>query len=396
MVSYSVMSLLLLPLVLSIMELIKRFPSGGFYVYGLKALNPFAGFISAWSYFIGKLASSILVIHTFVLLSQGIIPGLNGYNPLLLDVILLALVISLNMLNMKTGSAIQGWLMGVKLFPIFFLLLTGTFLIRGENFSAIHQVWSGIPRSLPLVMHAMVGFEAACSISSNIKDAKKNAPRAIMISYGIVTLIYFLYQLIFYGMLGSDLAAQTDYRDAFPLLLQKLMPNNFKMQIFFQNILHFAIASSALSGGFGIIYTNMWNLYSLAQHHHTFFPRLLTRLNRYHIPYICVLIEGIVCLIYLFVSRGYQLPLQQITALGCTIAYTISVLSLLAIRIKNGNRLWLPLLGLINCTILIFAAGYNLWFEGAQSLSAFIIVLGLGVLMFWIATPPTNFKESLT
>ncbi len=311
--SYIIIGVLLLPLILSIVQLLQQYPTGGFYTFGQKAINPFAGFLSAWSYFTGKLSSAILAIHIFVRLIQPMFPLLAPINPLILDAIILCVIIGLNMLNLKIGSTIQAWLMVIKISPIIFLVLTGLFFLQGNHLSAAHHIWPGIPSTIPLVLHAMLGFEAACSLSSKIKNAPVNAPRAVLISYGLIIAIYCLYQFIFYGVLGSTLAG----------------------------------------------------------------------LNRHHVPTFCVLAEGLICLLYLAITYGDQVSLQQISALGCTLAYTISVLSLLTICLKQTKRIWLPLFGLVNCAILISSCVYNLWQTSTISLHTFTGILLFGTVMFW-------------
>src|SRR5205814_8645060 len=137
------------------------------------------------------------------------------------DIVMLALLLGLNMLNVKTGSKIQNWIMLFKLFPVFFVIVSGIFLLQGSNITPIHQLWSGIPSAIPLVLHALLGFEVACAISRNLENPRINGPRAILISYSLVIVLFVLYQTFFYGILGNDLAEQTDYRGAFSLLISK-------------------------------------------------------------------------------------------------------------------------------------------------------------------------------
>jgi len=75
--SYSIVALLLLPLIIAIAALLKRYPSGGFYTYAARDINITAGFLSAWAYFIGKIASAALLIHFFIIMLQTIIPWLQ-------------------------------------------------------------------------------------------------------------------------------------------------------------------------------------------------------------------------------------------------------------------------------------------------------------------------------
>ncbi len=387
--SYLIVGILLLPLILSIVKLLELYPEGGFYTFGKRAINPFVGFLSAWSYFTGKLASAMLAIHIFVHLMQPLFPALQSIHTFLLDIIFLAIIIGLNLLNLKIGSTIQGWLMVVKAFPIIFVVLTGIFIFQGNYFTTPHQFWAGIPSTIPLVLHAMIGFEAACSLSSKIKNAHINAPRAVLISYSIIIGIYCLYQSMFYGILGDSFAQLSNYNAAFPALFAQII-RSVKTQVFLNNFAHLAIATSALSGAFGIIYSNMWNLHILAQNNHVLFAPFIRKLNRHQAPFICVLIEGLVCILYLFITAADQISLQQITALACTLAYTISVYSLLVVYIKNKKNILLPLLGLINCAVLVVSCVYNLWFTSSTSLQTFGGILIFGIFMFLLTTRKQN------
>lgn len=381
---YLLVGTLMLPLVYSIAKLVNLYPDGGFYTFGKQALNSFVGFISTWSYFTGKLASATLMIHASLLLTQKIIPSLNAIPIIFLDLLILSIFIWLNMLNIKTGSRIQAIFMGLKLIPIFFAIGAGLYFITGATITAADLHWYGIGSALPLVLYASTGFEATCSLSSNIENAQRNGPRAIFISYSIALLLACIYQLLFYTSLGSQLASLSSYLDAFPALNALLFPARQFIAQRLTVIMHLAIASSALGGAYGIIFSNNWNLYTLAQNHHTFKEKLLTVLNKHHIPVACVLVEGFICLIYLMVTGGHAVPLQQVSALGCVIAYTLSVLSLWYVsgRTYINVQRWIPTLGLLNCVILITACIRNFFISGIAPLLTFGTLLIIGIIMF--------------
>lgn len=382
---YPIVGLLMLPLVISITHLLKLHPAGGFYIFGQKELSPFAGFISAWTYFTGKLASATLAIHTAVLLVQSVIPVFNIVNPLYVDAVLIAAFVGLNMLNVRTGGTIQTLFIIFKVIPIAFILLVGVFFVQGAHFTQNHLLWQGIPSILPLILFATIGFEAACSLSSKIKDAHINAPRAIFISYGIVILTATLFQLIFYGINGDLFNTFTSYREAFPAFIQVLLPHSARLQEMLCGILHLGIAMSALGGGYSILFSNCWNLHTLAQHRHIFNAQLFSQLNRHHIPWLCVLAEGFISLLYLYITQGKQLPLQQMGALGPIVAYSVSALALLHARIQKRTThtpLWLPILGLVNCIMLTMSCVYGLLYTGAFSLIIFTGLSITGIYMF--------------
>ena len=215
-ISYLIVGLMLLPLVITMAKLLEMHPAGGFYSFTSKELNPFSGFITTWGYFTAKLASATIMIHTCVITLQQLLPLFATIHAYYIDCIILGTFLALNMLNIRTGSAIQATFTTFKAIPIFFAIFAGLFLFDGNYVTTTHQLWSGIPLILPITIYAVMGFESACSISSKIKDAHKNAPLVILISYAINMIILMSYQFLFYGALGPSLGAMASYRDMFP------------------------------------------------------------------------------------------------------------------------------------------------------------------------------------
>lgn len=385
---YLLIGFLMLPLILSMAQLVRLHPSGGFYVYAQKEIHPMAGFLSGWSYFTAKLSSCILMIHASILLLQHIFPMLANVNAFILDLIIICLFTLLNLLNVKTGGVIQKMFIGFKAIPIFFVIGTCLFLLQGENFSATHWQWEGIPTSLPLVIYAVVGFEAACSISSKIKDPQRNAPLAILISFSIVIAIAATYQTLFYGALGQKLAQCQGHCDTMPALIMHLfgdtsLGNNLLA------FLHLALASSTLGAAYGILFSNCWNLHVLAQNNHLLWSKGFALLSKNKIPVACVVAEGVICMIYLLGSQGVLIPLQQLSALGCVIAYSVSVIALLQATKSNKeitlNR-WVPLLGLVSCVILISACIRSFFLNGMSSLVIYTLLLLFGTCMYLVTS----------
>ncbi len=384
---YLAMGLLLLPLIASIATLVNLHPSGGFYMFGSQEISPLFGFISSWGYFIGKMASTALTIHVAMTLLQQVFPLLAFFNVLTLDLLVVALFIFLNTLNVHTGKRIQYLFISMKVIPLLFAILGGLYLVSTATIiTGMPPVWSGMAISLPLVLYASTGFESACLISSRIKDAKRNAPIAIYTSFIIVLIIAFLYQFLFSLAVGIPLGMYDSYLQAFPALLVRLFTNKWLMQKLL-GLIYIAVACSSLGAGYGLIFSNNWNLYTLATHNHLFFKNILTTFNRHHIPVACILVEGILILLYFAITKGSQLPLQQLGALGATIAYTISVLSLLAAKYNKPEisiQWFIPLLGLGNCLVLIASCISSFFVSGLFPLVIFLLLLLFGISMYFI------------
>lgn len=370
---YLFAGVLVLPLILCMAALTRKYQYGNFYNFGAD-ISPFWGFLSSWSYFVGKLASATLSIHVFVMFLQHIMPQLP-VSPFVLDALLVGLFVLLNTLNVKTGRNIQYGFIAMKAMPLLFALFIGLYHTQLINIEAPHIIWQGISVSLPLVLFCCLGFEASCSLSRVIKDSQKNAPLAIIISFAIVMLIAALYQIGFYGALGSTLSTQTNYVTAFPLLIHLGAPGWFN---FLNALFSISIATSALGGAYGILYSNSWNLYALAEQSHVLFEKPLSTLNQHNIPVWCVIVEGIICIGYLLLTGGRQIPLQYTATLGCIMAYTIS-----AVSYFKATRSILGMTGLATCALLLGICLSGFMSTSIAPLAIFGTILSFGAIMYF-------------
>lgn len=383
---YPLIGLLVLPLIVAIAQLIRLYPSGGFYTFGQEEISPFIGYLSTWSYFIAKLASASLMIHVAVSLITQIFPEVLNFGSILrYDLFILSIFIVLNLLNMRTGSRIQFGFLGLKLIPLFFVIGAGIIFFSPTSLIGLPIIWNGVPSSLPFVLYAAMGFEAICAISNKIEDAEHNGPKAIIISFSAMMILVFLFQFLFYATLGNTLSNQANYLCAFPALLQKIFPLNQTLIHKLQALFHLAIACSALGGCYGILYSNNWNLHILAQHKKIRGWQILRILNTQEIPYICLFAEWIFCVGYLLFSSGNQIILQQLAALGTALTYTVCVIALMnaykRTHVSTQKKL-IPYAALLSCFILIGACIRNFIIGGFIPLLGFAGLLVLGFLVY--------------
>ena len=100
-VVYLLVALLLLPLILTIGQLLDYHPtSGTFYDFG-RTISPYFGFISSWSYFTAKLCSSALAIHVCLSFLQQMIPVLKVIPLVLFDCLIAVLFVFSQSLTYK-------------------------------------------------------------------------------------------------------------------------------------------------------------------------------------------------------------------------------------------------------------------------------------------------------
>lgn len=396
---YLIVAVLLLPLILGIAQLLSYYQENGtFYNFGT-AISPSIGFLSSWSYFIGKLASATLSIHLCNSFLQQTIPILKNISTINLDFVIIFLFTLLNSVNIKTNQAILYYFVVSKLVPIMFGIFSGAYLFNIYNFGSQNLIWSGIPLTIPLVLYVYSGFEASCSLSTQIENPKKNGPRAIFISYGIVVFIVFLYQLFIYGALGVLFSyLNISYLDIFPTCMKEIFGQFLcdkynKIKVAY-NLLHILIATSALGSSYSILYSNSWNLYSLANYGHTFFQKLLVSKNKFGMPYYALISESLIVIAFLLITGGSYLPLQQVSSLGTTIAYSSSALALLVISYKKRVSLTIAILSIFSCSILLLAFTWTTIVKGpSQLLIIYLLIIAFGFFMLYMSGQKKSIQE---
>ena len=378
--SYLIVGFLMLPLILAINKLMTKHKGGNFYTFGAENLSPTWGFLSVWSYFVGKLASCSLMIHFFSSLMQKLIPSLNIFSTIWLDLLVILFLTLLNCLNTRIGTLIQLLIFIVKISPIIFIILGGFYIFDFTSFqdtSSSNAINNLLP-TISFVVYAFTGFEATCSLSSCIKNPEKNCPRAILTAFFIVVMLTILYQFCSFVIAGNSLSKAASFTDAFAILA-KGFSANFIIQNKIGYFLQITAAISALGAAYGVFYSNNRNLYSLAQEGHIFFSRYFMHLNQNHIPWLSVLVQAFGCILYLLFTRGNNIPLQQMSAVGCTLAYFISCIGL----VKHGiRRNFIGLLGLISAGLLLLFSLSSAIQTSTFALALYCALLLSGLLMF--------------
>lgn len=373
--AYLTVGVLILPLILSISRLSQLHGGGSFFDYGSN-LGAYAGFVTSASYFFAKLASCALGIHVSISLLQTLFEPLARIPTLWIDLCVILFFMFLNTRNLRVGKQIQLLFVICKFVPISFVVLTGLYLFNPGNFAVANLYPQGIMTSVPFILHAFMGFEISCSLSRSLENPEKNGPRAVLYAYGLGVALVCIFQFLFYGALGTMFEGLGSYLDAFPALISRLPAISVHTAELLKGILHIGIASSALGAAYGIMYSNAWNLFELAARKQIFKPAFFARLNVHHIPLVCVFVEALVAALYLIVTGGYQVPLQQVAAYGSTIAYSLSALGLVAViyRIEKRIAFW-PLLGVGSCCLLIGFMMRNFYLYGFLPPIVFTIVL---------------------
>jgi APA family basic amino acid/polyamine antiporter len=199
-------------------ELGATFPeAGGEYIFITKLFNPLLGFLSGWlSLIVGfsaPIAASAIGFSEYFTLA---IPSLqtflhsNGFIEFslikkLFSIIIILIFTFIHSRGIVFGARIQNVLTILKVALITGVILAGFLFGKGSfqhfqtesHFQFSFASWKSIGLSLMFVMFAYSGWNSATYIGSEIKSPQKIIPKSLLISTGIVMVLYLLFNMFF-------------------------------------------------------------------------------------------------------------------------------------------------------------------------------------------------------
>ena len=190
---------------LSYMELVSMFPkSAAEYTYVKNAFNNRllafnVGWVETFADMIAATAVSLGFAGYFhVLFGAPIIPVALG---------LLAVLSFINFWGIGESSKINVVFSLVEIVGLIFVILLALFYgnYGSVNYLEMPNGIGGTLSAAALIFFAYIGFEDLANISEEVKDARRNVPKALMISVIVTSLIYVL--------VGISVVSLVDWRD---------------------------------------------------------------------------------------------------------------------------------------------------------------------------------------
>jgi APA family basic amino acid/polyamine antiporter len=185
---------------------------GGQYAYIREAYHPVAAFLYGWSLLLviqtgGMAAVAVTFAHYFSQLTGARLP-----QPVIAAVAL-ALLTGVNCLGVKTGGTVQSALMVLKILAIAALVVFGFALLSPApaqvNQSPQHADGPvSMATAMIPVLFAYGGWQTSCFVAGEVKEPRKNMPRALLIGVAGVITIYLAVNYVYLRALGpAELAS---------------------------------------------------------------------------------------------------------------------------------------------------------------------------------------------
>jgi fructoselysine transporter len=214
--SFLIGGLINIPANLCYAELATAYPEdGGQYVYfreaGSKPLAFLCGWISFWATDPPSISIMALAIANYL----GFFVPVPGLALRFVAVGLVLVFMLIHLRSVEGGGGWQTFITFFKILPFVLLIGIGIFYIRGETIMG--PVLAGAPIGIVALLAGISattwsfdGMAAVCYMTGEIKEPKKNMPRALIISVLVVMTIYVLLSTVATGLVPLEELAGND------------------------------------------------------------------------------------------------------------------------------------------------------------------------------------------
>lgn len=185
-------------------ELATTYPgSGGDYLYLTRAYGPMAGFLFAWAQLVAILTGSIAAL-AYVFADYA--AALLECDPRAAVWFACAAVAGLtlfNVLGLRVGKSLQNLLTVAKVTGLAGLLVIGLLNGSATSWRASQPVnGPGFGLAVILVLYAYGGWNDAAFVAADVREPRRNMPRALILGTLLITALYVLVNIAFVHALG--------------------------------------------------------------------------------------------------------------------------------------------------------------------------------------------------
>ncbi len=346
---------------LSFAELTAWLPKeGSVYEFGHQLISPFAGFLSGWMWMLSNTFSGAAVSLGFANYFANWIPMLP---PQAVAACLCIGFTALNFIGIRESAILNNLLVTAKLAILAFFCIFGLFHTNAANFTPFSPFGTGVFTGAFYIFFAYGGFGRVAVVAEEVKDAKKNVPKAILLSLAMSTIFYVAVGLVAVGLVGA------------PTLAGSSSPLSQAMSITGSPIaVRIVSIRRAPCNRKRAAHINLRSLKNgLCDGQRKRSAQQLTRLHaKFKTPYYAIWITGIImALLALFFDLSSVIAVSTFAMLFYYASANISTLRLKAEQRKYPKII--PILGTATCILLlvfIVFASMQSWLIGIASLLA--------------------------
>lgn len=354
--------------------------SGGTYEYGYRWLHPLAGFAAGWLFLCAKCASAATAALGCV--GYGLhLAGIESTRLATLLAVLVVIVLTILVLGgIRRSNTANIVIVSVTLAALVLFILAGlpglaalgglsveTFFVSQTRTSPVF----GFLEATALMFVAYTGYGRIATLGEEIRDPRRNIPRAIVATLALSMTLYILAGLVLVAARETGGAALDDFARRAPLEAAARQSGRPGLPLL--------VAIGAMTAMLGVLLNLILGLSRvvLAMGRRNDLPVLFARVDASgQTPYVAVIAVGLV--IALFAAIGNVKTTWSMSAFTVLSYYAIT--NLAATRLTPAEQLYprvIPWIGLGSCLFLAVWVEPVIWLYGLGLLLVGFVVRGI-------------------
>ena len=181
-------------------QLTKRIPSsdGGLYAYARHEFGDFAGYLTAWCYWITAWAGNAAIVSSWVLYVESLfsITHPSAWTNFGIAMCGLWIPAAVNLAGIRRMALFQNVSVVLKFLPLAVVGIVGWFFVRSANFGPFNatggSLYSGIGIAAGVALFSFIGVEVASITAARVKNPRRNVGRASVLGTAACAFLYLL------------------------------------------------------------------------------------------------------------------------------------------------------------------------------------------------------------
>jgi APA family basic amino acid/polyamine antiporter len=191
-------------------QLTKRIPTsdGGLYAYSRHEFGDFAGFLTAWCYWITAWAGNAAIVSSWVLYVDSLfaIEHPSAWTNLGIALVGLWIPAAVNLVGVKQMAWFQNVSVVLKFLPLVVVGVVGWFFVKTANFGPFNasggSLYSAIGIAAGVALFSFIGVECASIAAARVKNPRVNVGRASVLGTAASALLYIAVSAVVMGLVS--------------------------------------------------------------------------------------------------------------------------------------------------------------------------------------------------
>jgi APA family basic amino acid/polyamine antiporter len=370
-------------------QLTRRVPhnEGGLYAYARHEFGDFAGYLTAWCYWITCWAGNAAIVSSWVLYVESLfgIDDPSAWTNLGIALTGLWVPAAINLVGVRQMAIFQNITVVLKFLPLLFVGVVGWFFVSAANFGPFNasggNLYDAVNLAAGVALFSFIGVECAAIAAGRVANPRRNVGRASIIGTGASAMLYVAVTAAVMGLVPHD--ELVDDGAPFVAAFDAMFSGGWLGKL---------VALTAVVSGLGAL--NGWTMVTAEMPYAAakdgLFPHMFSRTNRKEVPWVGVVGSTAVASLLMAWSYSGETGLKVFTYLvylsvvTVAIPYFISACAQLTYLVSRRRAVqgWALARDL---AVTVAGASFSLWVtfaSGYQSVYQAVLLLLLGLPIY--------------